>query len=139
MAEEPEKKSEVVLYQTKDGRTRVEVQFRGETAWLSLNQLAELFQRDKSVISKHIKNIFDTGELDPARTVAKFATVQTEGVRSVTREIEFYRLEVILAVGYRVKSARGTQFRQWATANSKATWSRASRWMFRRCYHMALM
>ncbi len=87
-----------------------------ESVWLALNQIADLFQRDKSVISKHIKNIFDTGELDPARTVAKFATVQTEGVRSVTREIEFYRLEVILAVGYRVKSARGTQFRQWATA-----------------------
>lgn len=88
----------------------------GDSAWLSLNQIADLFQRDKSVISKHIKNIFDEEELDPFRTVAKFATVQIEGARSVAREIEFYRLEVILAVGYRVKSARGAQFRQRATS-----------------------
>lgn len=112
----PEGTGELVLYRTEDGRTRLQVRLIGDSVWLSLNQIADLFQRDKSVISKHIKNIFEEGELDPSRTVAKFATVQTEGGRSVTREIEFYRLEMILAVGYRVKSPRGTQFRQWATA-----------------------
>ena len=111
----PEGTGQLVLYRTEDGRTRLNVRLIHESVWLTLNQIADLFQRDKSVISKHIKNIFE-GELDPVRTVAKFATVQTEGGRSVTREIEFYRLEVILAVGYRVKSPRGTQFRQWATA-----------------------
>jgi hypothetical protein len=107
---------QLVLYQTEDGRTRVAVRLIQQSVWLTLNQIADLFQRDKSVISMHIKNVFETGELDRQRTVAKFATVQTEGARSVAREIEFYRLEVILAVGYRVKSPRGTQFRQWATA-----------------------
>jgi hypothetical protein len=107
---------QLVLYRTEDGQARVQVRLAHDSVWLTLNQLADLFQRDKSVISKHIKNIFDTGELDPTRTVAEFATVQTEGARSVTRDIEFYRLEVILAVGYRVRSPRGTQFRQWATA-----------------------
>lgn len=90
MAKEPENKSEILLYQTEDGRTRVECRFKGETAWLSLNQMAELFQRDKSVISKHVKNVFEEGELRPDTTVAKFATVQTEGGRTVSREIEFY-------------------------------------------------
>ena len=112
----PQGTGQLVLYRTEDGRTRISARLIHESVWLALNQIADLFQRDKSVISKHIKNIFETGELDPQRTVAKFATVQTEGGRSVTREIEFYRLEVILAVGYRVKSPRGTQFRQWATA-----------------------
>src|SRR5258708_190295 len=111
----PEGTGQLVLYRTEDGRTHIDVRLIQESVWLTLNQIADLFQRDKSVISKHIKNIFESGELDAGRTVAKFATVQTEGGRSVTREIEFYRLEVILAVGYRVKSARGTQFRQWAT------------------------
>jgi hypothetical protein len=112
----PEGTGQLALYRTEDGRTRITVRLIQDSVWLTLNQIADLFQRDKSVISKHIKNIFESGELDPARTVAKFATVQTEGGRSVTREIEFHRLEVVLAVGYRVKSARGTQFRQWATA-----------------------
>jgi hypothetical protein len=106
---------EVILYQTEDNQTRVQVRLDGQTSWLSLNQLAELFQRDKSVISKHLKNIFAEGELSPAATVANFATVQNEGGRTVSRSIEFYNLEVIIAVGYRVKSARGTQFRIWAT------------------------
>ena len=115
MSDEPPPKSEIILYQTEDGRTRIEVQFKGETAWLSLNQMAALFQRDKSVISKHIKNAFDEGELRPEATVAKFATVQTEGSRTVSRDIDFYNLDVIISVGYRVKSHRGTQFRIWAT------------------------
>ena len=108
-------KSELILYQTEDNRTRIEVRLENETVWLTLNQLAELFQRDKSVISKHIKNIFEEGELHPEATVAKNATVQTEGARAVSRDLEFYNLDVIIAVGYRVKSHRGTQFRQWAT------------------------
>jgi hypothetical protein len=110
---------EVILYQTEDLQTRVQVRLDGQTAWLSLNELAELFQRDKSVISKHLKNIFEEGELSAAATVANFATVQTEGGRKVARNIEFYNLDAIIAVGYRVKSARGTRFRIWATARLK--------------------
>ena len=106
---------EFILYQTEDGRTKLEVRFQNETVWLSLNQMADLFQRDKSVISRHIKNVFVDGELRPEATVAKSATVQTEGAKQVTREIEFYNLDVIISVGYRVKSHRGTQFRIWAT------------------------
>ena len=112
---DPNPSDEIILYQTQDEQTRMEVRFRGETAWLSLNQMAELFQRDKSVISKHIKNVFDEGELSAAGTVAKYATVQREGNREVSREIEFYNLDVVISVGYRVKSHRGTQFRVWAT------------------------
>jgi hypothetical protein len=106
---------EVLLYKTDDGGTRIEVRMVGETVWLSLNQMAELFQRDKSVIAKHIKNTFEEAELDENRTVAKFATVQNEGTREVSREIEHFNLDVIISVGYRVKSKRGTQFRIWAT------------------------
>ena len=113
---EPENPGELVIYQTGDGQAHVQVRLSGGTVWLSLNQLAGLFQRDKSVISKHIRNIFAEGELDASRTVAKFATVQPEGARTVNRAIEFYRLEVVLAVGYRVNWALGTQLRQWATA-----------------------
>ena len=87
-------KSELILYQTEDNRTLIEVRLENETVWLSLNQLAELFQRDKSVISKHIRNVFEEGELQPEATVAKYATVQTEGARTVSREIEFYNLDV---------------------------------------------
>ncbi len=119
MEQPPQPGSEIVLYQTDDGRTRLVVKLENNTVWLSLNQIAELFQRDKSVISKHIKNVFDEQELNAEATVAKFATVQKEGQREVSREIEFYNLEVIIAVGYRVKSQRGTQFRQWATARLK--------------------
>lgn len=107
--------SEILLYQTEDGTSRIEVRMQDETVWLSLNQLTELFQRDKSVISKHIRNVFEEGELNPEATVAKFATVQTEGDRKVTREIEYFNLDIIISVGYRVKSHRGTQFRIWAT------------------------
>jgi hypothetical protein len=115
MSDDSSPQSSIILYQTEDGRTRVDVQFNGETAWLSLNQMAELFQRDKSVISKHIKSTFTEGELRAEATVAKFATVQTEGGRTVSRDIEFYNLDVIISVSYRVKSHRGTQFRIWAT------------------------
>ena len=94
---------EALLYQTQDGRTRVDVRFDGDTAWLSLGQLAELFQRDKSVVSRHVKNVFDEDELSRGATVAEFATVQREGDREVTRDFEHFNLDVIIiSVGYRV-------------------------------------
>ena len=104
-----------LVYQAEDGKLKIEVRFQGETVWLSLNQLAELFQRDKSVISRHIKNVFDDGELSPEATVAKSATVQSEGGKQVKREIDFYNLDMIILVGYRVKSMVATRFRIWAT------------------------
>lgn len=106
---------EFLLYQTEDGRTRIEPHFSGDMLWLSLNQMAELFQRDKSVISRHIRNIYAEGELQREATVAEFATVQGEGGRKVRRRIEAFHMDVVIAVGYRVKSPRGTQFRIWAT------------------------
>jgi hypothetical protein len=112
---ETQSNSEIILYQTEDGQTRIQVRLQNETVWMSLNQMAELFQRDKSVISRHIRNIFTEGELRSESTVAKFATVQSEGSRQVTRDVDFYNLDVIISVGYRVKSHRGTQFRRWAT------------------------
>lgn len=107
--------SEILIYQTDDGQTRLEVQFGEDTVWLSLNQIAVLFQRDKSVVSRHIKNVFEERELEPEGTVANFATAQIEGQRSVQRDVEHFNLDVIISVGYRVKSQRGTQFRRWAT------------------------
>ncbi len=115
MSEEPSKESQIILYRTEDGQVKVDVVLNGETVWLSLNQLAELFDRDKSVISRHIDNIYEEKELEQTGTVAKFATVQTEGAREISRNVEFYNLDVIISVGYRVKSQRGTQFRIWAT------------------------
>ena len=112
-------KGDLILYQSDNGEMRIEVRLIDETIWLSLTQMANVFDRDKSVISKHISNIFEEGELDPNRTIAKFATVQREGSREIERLIEYYNLEVIIAVGYRVKSARGTQFRIWATNKLK--------------------
>jgi prophage maintenance system killer protein len=106
---------EVVLYQAPDGRVRLEVQLERETIWLNLNQMAELFERDKSVVSRHLRNVYQEGELNPSATVAFFATVQKEGRRIVSRQVEYYNLDAILSVGYRVNSRRGTQFRIWAT------------------------
>jgi prophage maintenance system killer protein len=108
-------KGKIVIYQAKGGETKLEVNLREETVWLNLNQMADLFQRDKSVISKHILNVFEEGELKRHATVAKFATVQKEGGRAVERTIEYYNLDVIISVGFRVKCQRGTQFRIWAT------------------------
>jgi hypothetical protein len=108
----PEPPSSLILYQTEDGRTRLEVRLQNETVWLSLNQMADLFQRDKSVISRHIKNVFAEGELVRSSVVAESATTAADGK---TYQIEFYNLDVIISVGYRVKSLRGTQFRIWAT------------------------
>ncbi len=110
-----EPKGEIILYRTEDGAARVECRLVDGSIWLSLSRMAELFQRDKSVISRHLRNIFEEGELDPAATVANHATVQPEGSRRVSRQIEYYSLEAVLAVGYRVRSPRGTQFRIWAT------------------------
>lgn len=107
--------SKMIIYTTEDGLVKIETTFNSETVWLSLDQMSSLFQRDKSTISRHIKNIFDEGELIREATVANFATVQSEGYRRVERNIEYYNLDVIISVGYRVKSKRGVQFRIWAT------------------------
>lgn len=109
-------RGEIIIYQTEDGLTKINVNLQNESVWLSLDQMAELFQRDKSTISRHIKNIFIEGELVRESTVANFATVQNEGDRQVERNIEYYNLDVIISVGYRVKSFRGTQFRIWANS-----------------------
>lgn len=106
--------SSLVIFES--GDQPVQVRLEGETVWLSLQQLAELFQRDKSVISRHLRNIYATQELNREATVAKNATVQMEGGREVRREIEFYNLDAIISVGYRVNSAQATRFRQWATS-----------------------
>ncbi len=111
--------SEFLLYRSEDGETRIDVRLTDETVWLSLAQMADLFQRDKSVISRHISNAYEEGEFDRAATVAKYATVQAEGSRQIQREIEHYNLDVIISVGYRVKSLRGAQFRRWATQRLK--------------------
>lgn len=113
--EQPEH-GEIIIYQASDGHSSIEVHLAGETVWLTLNQLAELFDRDKSVISRHIRTIFSSGELQKDLTVAKNATVQNEGGRQVTRNIDYYNLDAIISVGYRVNSIRGTQFRIWASS-----------------------
>lgn len=105
----------IILYQTEDGKSRIEVTLCNDTVWLTADQMAELFQRNKSTISRHIKNVFEDGELNPDSTVAFFATVQNEGDRTVERNLAYYNLDMIISVGYRVKSHRGVQFRIWAT------------------------
>ena len=103
-----------------NGNIKLDVNLEGETVWLSLEQMTRLFGRDKSVISRHIKNIFEEGELERnASTIANFATVQKEGIRKVERNIDYYNLDVIISVGYRVKSLEGVRFRKWATARIK--------------------
>ena len=108
-------KGQIILYQTPDGESKIEVRLENDTVWLSADQMAELFQRNKSTISRHIKNVLEDGELEEAATVAFFATVQNEGERKVERKIAFYNLDMIISVGYRVHSYRGVQFRIWAT------------------------
>lgn len=108
-------KPEILLYQTEDGQTKVEVRLENETVWLSQVQMAELFQTTKQNISLHIRNIYEEGELQEISTVKDYLTVQNEGKRRVQRSISIYNLDVIISVGYRVKSHRGTQFRIWAT------------------------
>jgi len=103
--------TEIILFQTDDGRTRIDVRMVDETVWLSLDQIAELFQRDKSTISRHLANLFSEGELERGSVVAEFATTASDGK---TYQVTYYNLDVIISVGYRVKSLRGTQFRRWA-------------------------
>lgn len=108
-------KGQFLLYQTPDGNSQIEVKLQNDTVWLSLDQMAELFQRNKSTISRHIKNVLEDGELQEEATIANFATVKNEGTRKVERVIAFYNLDMIISVGYRVHSYRGVKFRIWAT------------------------
>lgn len=105
---------DLIIFTSNDNQTQIEVQFENETVWLSLNQISELFGRDKSVISKHLKNIYNENELTLDATVAKNATVQKEGNRTIERTLEYYNLDIIISIGYRVNSKQGTQFRIWA-------------------------
>lgn len=108
---------EFLIYTTEDGRSRVECRFENETVWLSQALLAELFDRDVRTINEHLKNIYQEEELNPEATIRKFRIVRQEGEREVTREIDHYNLEAIIAVGFRVKSPRGTEFRRWANTH----------------------
>ena len=110
--ENEQNNSEMMIYTTEDGLTKIETTFDGDTVWLSIDQMAELFQRDKSTISRHIKNIFAEGELKREAVVANFATTAADGK---TYQVDYYNLDVIISVGYRVKSQRGVRFRIWAT------------------------
>ena len=107
--------NEIIIYQTQDGKTKIDVKIEDETVWLNQAQMVELFETTKQNISLHIKNIYEEGELDEISTVKDFLTVQNEGTRQVSRNVKHYNLDVIISVGYRVKSLRGTQFRIWAT------------------------
>src|SRR3990167_1857510 len=108
-------KSDIIIYKDINGEIKLDVSLENDTVWLSQKQMEMLFDRDKSVISRHIRNIFKEGELDKNSTVAKNATVQKEGGREVVREIDFYNLDMIISLGYRVNSKRATSFRVWAT------------------------
>ena len=111
----PDDSGEFLLYQTEDGRARIDVRMAEETVWLSQRGIATLFQTSVPNINQHLTAIYDEGELQQVATIKRYLIVQTEGKRQVSREVEHYNLEVILAVGYRVRSHRGTQFRNWAT------------------------
>ena len=111
--------SEILIYQNSEGSIKIDVRLEEESVWLTQAQICELFQKSKATISEHIKNVFEEGELDASATVRNFRTVQTEGKREVERAIDYYNLDVIISVGYRVKSPQGTQFRIWATQRLK--------------------
>jgi hypothetical protein len=111
--------SQVILYQSEDGRTKLDVRLENQTVWLSQKQLTELFGKAKGTISEHIKHIFEDGELEPAATVRLFRTVQIEGSREVVREVEHYNLDMVLALGFRVRSPMAVRFRQWAADKLK--------------------
>lgn len=122
MNEELNNSGKIIIYQTEDGLTKIDVKVENETVWLSLDQMAELFQRNKSTISRHIKSIFEEGELNREVVVAKYATTTQHGAiegKLQTHWVDYYNLDVIISVGYRVKSVRGTQFRIWATQRLK--------------------
>ena len=115
-----ENKTELVIYESQDGNVKLDINLENEMVWLSLEQMTRLFGRDKSVISRHIKNVFEDGELEKnSSTIANFATVQQEGTRKVERSIDYYNLDVVISVGYRVKSLEGVRFRKWATTRIK--------------------
>lgn len=116
---EYDKLNEIEIYKSSDAEIEVQVTLQGDTVWLNRHQMALLFDRDVKTIGKHINTVFKEEELEEISTVAKFATVQKEGKRTVERDVEYYNLDVIISVGYRVKSKRGTQFRQWATQRLK--------------------
>ncbi len=116
MPDSPPPESSILLYQTEDGRTRIQCRFENETIWLTQALIAELFQVSVPTVNEHLKGVFAEGELAPDATIRKFRIVRSEGRRQVTREVEHYNLPAILAVGYRVRSHRGTQSRQWPTA-----------------------
>ena len=107
---------EILVYEAADGGVRVDVRLDSDTVWLTQDQMSELFGRERSVVTKHVRNVFREGELEARATCAKFAQVQIEGGRTVKREVDHYNLDVIVSVGYRVKSVQGTRFRQWATS-----------------------
>jgi hypothetical protein len=107
--------SNMLMYQTEDGQTKINVRLEDETVWMSQKAIAELFQKSVNTINEHIKNIYSEAELDEQSTIRRNRIVQIEGNREVEREVSFYNLKMILAIGYRVRSHRGTQFRQWAT------------------------
>ena len=122
MNEELNNSGKIIIYQTEDGLTKIDVKVENETVWLSLDQMAELFQRNKSTISRHIKSIFEEGELNREVVVAKYATTTQHGAiegKQQTHWVDYYNLDVIISIGYRVKSVRGTQFRIWATQRLK--------------------
>ena len=115
MKKEPQPNSDLILYQTEDGRTRIQCRFEDETVWLTQAQMAELFQTTQQNVSLHVRNIYEEGELQRGATHKESLSVRQEGRRAVQRRVDFYNLDVIISVGYRVKSPRGTQFRSWAT------------------------
>jgi len=115
MDKEQKPNSQIIIYQTETGQTKIEVRLQDETVWLTQKLMSELFQKDVRTINEHIKNIFDEGELESEPTIRKFRIVQKEGQREVERLVDFYKLDMIISVGYRVKSHTATRFRQWAT------------------------
>lgn len=110
---------EILIYSNGDGDVKVDVRLQEETVWLTQDQMSRLFGKDKRTISEHIGNVFDEGELARSATVRNFRTVRQEGTREVARNLDYYNLDVIISVGYRVKSPQGTQFRIWATQRLK--------------------
>ena len=114
-----EKNNKIIIYNAEDGQTKIDVRLEDDTVWLSQGQMADLFQKTAPTINEHIKNVFLEGELPESSTIRNFRIVQKEGSRAVERDIDHYNLDVIISVGYRVSSLRGTQFRIWATQKLK--------------------
>lgn len=114
-----EENNQIIIYQSEDGETHIEVKFTGDTVWLSQQQMAELYQSSRSNVAEHIKNIYEDGELDETSTCRKFRQVRQEGNRQVSREIPFYNLDMIISLGYRIRSVIATHFRRWATERLK--------------------